>query len=62
MDNISQTIFSQRIFLKKNIWIFINILLKFVHKGLITNIPALDQIMACRRWGDKSLSESMMVS
>ena len=35
---------------------------KFVHKGPINNIPALVQIMAWRRPGDKPLSESMMVS
>ena len=36
--------------------------LKFVPKGPINNIPALVQIMALRRPGDKSLSEPMMVS
>ena len=35
--------------------------LKFVHKGQINNIPALVQIMAWRRPGDKPLFESMMV-
>ena len=29
------------IFLNETIWIFINISLKFVHKGRINNIPAL---------------------
>ena len=28
--------------------------------GPINNIPAMDQIMACRRPGDKSLSEPMI--
>ena len=36
--------------------------LKFVPKGPINNIAALVQIMACRRPGDKPLSEPMMVS
>ena len=40
----------------------IKISLKFVPKGSINNIPALVQIMAWRRPGDKPLSESMMVS
>ena len=48
------------IFGKKNIWISIKISLKFVFKGLINNIPALAQIIAWRRPGDKPLSEPMM--
>ena len=36
--------------------------LKFIPKGPINNIPALIQIMAWRRPGDKPLSEPMMVS
>ena len=50
------------IFLNENIWISIEIPLKFVPKGQINNIPALFQIMAWRRPGDKPLSEPMMVS
>ena len=50
------------IFLNGNVLILIKILLKFVPKGLINNIPALDQIMAWRRPGHKPLSEPMMVS
>ena len=50
------------IFLKENIWITIKISLKFVPMGPINNIPALVQIMAWHRPGDKPLSESMMVS
>ena len=50
------------IFLSKNAWIAIKISRKFVPKGLINNIPALVQIMAWRRPGDKPLSEPMMVS
>ena len=34
--------------------------LKFVLKGPINNIPALVQIMARRRPGDKPLSEQML--
>ena len=49
------------IFLNENIWIMINISLKFVPKGQINNIPALVQIMAWRRPGDKLLSEPRMV-
>ena len=50
------------IFLNENIWISIEVSLKFVPKGPINNIPALVQIMAWRRPGDKPLSEPMMVS
>ena len=50
------------IFLNENLWISIKISLKFVLKGPINNIPALVQIMAWRRQGDKPLSEPMMVS
>ena len=47
-------------FLNENVWIPIKISLKFVPKGPINNIPALVQIMAWRRTGDKPLSEPMM--
>ena len=50
------------IFLNENIWISNKISLKFVPKGQINNIPALVQIMAWRRPGDKPLFEPMMVS
>ena len=50
------------IFLNENVWILIKISLKFVPKGLINNIPALIQLMAWRRLGEKPLSESMMVN
>ena len=50
------------IFLNENISISITISLKFVPKGPINNIPALVQIMAWRRPGDKSLSKPMIVS
>ena len=44
------------IFLNENIWIPIKISLKFVPKDPINHIPALAQIMAWRRPGDKPLS------
>ena len=50
------------IFLNENVRISIEISLKFVLKGPINNIPALVQIMAWRRPGDKPLSEPMMIS
>ena len=49
------------IFLNKNILISIKMSLKFFPRGLTNNIPSLAQIMACRRVGDKPLSEPMMV-
>ena len=49
------------IFLNENAWILLKISLKFVPKVWI-NIPALVQIMAWRRPGDKPLSEPMMVN
>ena len=45
------------IFLNENMWISLKILLKFVPKGPIKNIPTLIQIMAWRR-----LSQPRMVS
>ena len=50
----------KRIFLNENVRISIKISLKFVPKGSFNNIPALVQIMAWRRPGDKPLSEPMM--
>ena len=49
------------IFLNENVWIPIEISLKFIPQGPINNIPALVQIMAWRRPGDKPLSGPMMV-
>ena len=46
--------------MNENIWISVKIALIFVPKGPIKNIPALVQIMAWRRPGDKPLSEPMM--
>ena len=51
----------KRIFLNENVRILIKISLKFVPKGPINYIPALVQLMAWRRPGDKPLSEPMMV-
>ena len=48
-------------FVKENVLILTKKSLRFVPKGPIDNIPALVQIMALRRQGDKSLSEPMMV-
>ena len=50
------------ILLNENVWIMITNSLKFVPKGPINNIPALVQIMAWCRPGDKPLSEPMLVS
>ena len=49
-------------FLNENEWILPRISLNFVHKVRINNIPALVQIMAWRRPGDKPLSEPMVAS
>ena len=50
------------IFLKENLWISIKISLKFVFNSQINNIPALVQVMAWRRRGDKPLSEPIMIN
>ena len=50
------------IFLNENVSVAITISLKCVPQGPINNIPALVQIMAWHRPGDKPLSEPMMVS
>ena len=51
----------KHIFLNENVRISIKISLKFVPKGTINNNPALVQIMAWRRPGNKPLSEPTMV-
>ena len=56
-DDIFKCIFLNEIF-----EFLLNFLWSFVPKGPMNNIPALVQIMAWRRPGDKPLSESMMVS
>ena len=50
------------IFIYEKFCILLQISMKFVPKGSINNIPALVQIMAWRRAGDKPLSEPMTVS
>ena len=48
------------IFLNENVWISFTISMKCVLKVQINNIPALVQIMAWRRTGDKPSFEPMM--
>ena len=62
MDVIFQTTFSNAFSWIKlsESWLWFH--MKFVPEGAINNIPALVQIMAWRRSGDKPLSEAMMVS
>ena len=48
------------IFLNENVWLSINISLKFVPMSPINNISTLVQVMAWRRPGDKPLYEPMM--
>ena len=50
------------LFVNENGCISFDSLLRFVSKGQIDNIPALVQIVAWRRPGDKPLSEPMMVN
>ena len=52
----------QCIFFNENVWLSVNISVKFIPKGPINNIQALVQIMAWRRPGDKPLSEPMIDS
>ena len=58
------SLFSRRhfncIFSNKNNWVSIKISLKSVPEGPVCNSPALIQIMAWRRSGDKPLSEPMI--
>ena len=61
MAAIFQTIFL-KISLNENVRISIRILLKFLPKEPINNIPALFQITAWGRAGDEPLSEAMTVS
>ena len=49
-------------FLNENVWISLKNLLEFIPQVSIYNSPALVQIMAWRRPGDKPLSEPMMAS
>ena len=57
--NLADDIF-ECIFLNENVWISINISLKFVPKGPI-NIPALVEIMAWCHPGNKPSFEAMLV-
>ena len=50
------------IFLTENVWILINISLKFVPMVQINDIPAFVQIMTWRRPGAKPLSKPMLLS
>ena len=59
--NFADNIFTC-IFFNENCCILIKFSLKYVRKGPIDNNPALVQIMAWCRSGDKPLSEPMMVS
>ena len=49
-------------FFNENCCILIKFSLKYIRKGPIDQNPALVQIMAWRRSGDKPLSEPMMIS
>ena len=49
-------------FLNENVWIPIPISSKFIPMGAVNKVPALVQIMAWHRPGDKPLSKPMMVS
>ena len=62
MATIPQTMGFTCISLNENIGIAIDISLQLVPEGSINNIPALVQIMAWRRPGDKTLSKAMMFS
>ena len=62
MAAISQTTLSNAFSWNENVIISIKFSLKFVAKGPINNIPALVQIVAWRRPGDKPLSDPVMVS
>ena len=50
------------IFVTEIVWILIEMSLKFVPKGQINKIPALVQIMAWLRPGDKPLTEPIRVN
>ena len=58
MDAISQTTFQVHFVERKCLN---SDKMKFIPKGPINNIPALVQIMAWRRSGDKPISEPMLV-
>ena len=60
MAAISADDISKCIFLNENVRILIQISLKFVPKGWIDNKPALVQVMAWCRTGDKPSPEPML--
>ena len=60
MAAFSQTIFSDAFSWMKSFFIVFKISLKCVLNGPVDNNPAKGQIMACRRIGDKPLSEPML--
>ena len=60
MAAVSQT-FSNAFLLNKNVWVLITISLMFIPRGPTNNIPALVQVMARLRSGDKPLFEPMKV-
>ena len=62
MATILQMTISNAFFVNENVWIAINIALKFVPKGQVNNMATLVQIMAWHQPGDKPLSDQMMVS
>ena len=62
MAAIFLTTFPNAFLWKKSFVFIIKLSLRFIRKCPINNIPALVQIMAWRRPGDKLLSEPMMVS
>ena len=61
MTAIFQTTFWNAFFFNENGWISIKNSQKFIHKGLISNIPAFVQIMAWRRPVNKPLSEPSLL-
>ena len=61
-DSMIKSVSIRYDFMDENVWISIEITLKFVPKGPPHNIPALVQIMAWCRPGTKPLSEPVMVS
>ena len=61
MDAILADEIFKCIFLNENDWIPNRISLKFVPRNPIANKPALVQVMAWRRAGDKPLPEPMLI-
>ena len=60
MAAILQTTFSNAFSWMKMYWFQLKIIIKFVPKGLINNIPVLVQMMAWHQLGNKSSSEPMI--